>query len=273
MSLDATEVAFVRELVYQRSAIVLDDGKDYLIEARLEPVASAAGFASTNALVGAARSGTAAVRTSVVEALTTNETSFFRDLAPFECLRREVLPRLAKARAAQRTLTIWCAACSTGQEPYSIAMLILEHFPELARWPIRIIATDLAEHVLTRAREGRFQQLEVNRGLPATMMLKYFERQGTHWHIKHDVRRLVEFSQLNLVDSWSRIPPRVDIVFMRNVLIYFDQNTKKTIMQRLGRQIASDGALFLGAAETTLGIDDQWERVPFERTAYSQVRQ
>lgn len=270
MSLDRNAVAFVRELVYRRSAIVLDDEKNYLIEARLQTLAAEKGFGSPGALVDAARVG-APLQTSVVEAMTTNETSFFRDVLPFDCLRETVLPRLVAARAPVRSLVVWCGACSTGQEPYSIAMLIMENFPQLAGWNIKILATDLADHVLERAREGRFRQLDVNRGLPVPYLLKYFERDGAVWQVKPEVRRLIQFGRQNLIESLT-LPQRPDVVFLRNVLIYFDQVTKRSILERIRKAMAADGALFLGAAETTLGVDDGWKRVPVGKAAYYEAK-
>jgi chemotaxis protein methyltransferase CheR len=270
-SVSAGEAAFVRDLVYKRSAIVLEESKRYLIEARLEPLAQEQGFASIDALVHAAKLGEPALQTRVVEALTTNETSFYRDLSPFDCLRKVVLPQLMAARVAKRELTIWCAASSTGQEPYSIAMLIAEHLPELLTWPVRILATDLSEPILARAREGKYRQLEINRGLPATHLLRYFDRVGTEWQLKPELRGRVEFSKLNLIDAW-KIVPRPDVVFIRNVLIYFDNARKRSILERVRAQLAPDGALFLGSTETTMDVDDCWERVAFERTAFYRVR-
>jgi chemotaxis protein methyltransferase CheR len=257
--------------VQRRAAIVIDESKQYLIETRLEPLAVESGFKNIRELVGAARGGQASLQLKLVEALATHETSFFRDLAPFQCLRQNVLPRLAAARVRDRVLNVWCAACSTGQEPYSLAMILAEDFPSLAHWKVRILATDLSGQALARAKAGSYQQLELNRGLPAALMLKYFERQGAHWAVKQTLREKVEFAQLNLIEPWT-LPFTPDIVLMRNVLIYFDQSTKKRILERVRRLLARDGALFLGGAETTINVDDQWDRVPFGKTAYYQPR-
>jgi chemotaxis protein methyltransferase CheR len=203
----------------------------------------------------------------VVEAMTTNETTFFRDVYPFDALRDQLIPELMQRRAAQRQLVIWSGACSTGQEPYTIAMLLREHFPALTAWQVRILATDLSSEVLDRAKTGRYSQAEVNRGLPATFLVKYFRKHGVEWQIVDEIRRMVEFSELNLNEAWSRVPP-CDLVFMRNVLIYFDVETKRTILGKLRRVIRPDGYHFLGGAETTMNLDDMYQRIAFGKTGY-----
>ncbi|MCA9596447.1 MAG: protein-glutamate O-methyltransferase CheR [Myxococcales bacterium] len=270
MSLSPTEADFVRKLVYDRSAIVLDESKEYLIKSRLESLALETGHESIDALLGETRRGTVGLESKVVEALTTNETSFFRDVAPFECLKKNLLPKVLEKRQTSRSLTIWCAACSTGQEPYSISMLLHEHFPNLADWNVRIFGTDISDQVLERARSGRYRQLEVNRGLPATMLIKYFTRSGTQWEVAEHVRKRVEFSNLNLIGEW-KLSRRPDIVFLRNVLIYFDVPTKRKILERVAREMNGDGGLFLGASETTLNVDPQWTRVGCDKAGYYQV--
>ncbi|MCB9582766.1 MAG: protein-glutamate O-methyltransferase CheR [Polyangiaceae bacterium] len=270
MSLSPTEADFVRKLVYDRSAIVLDESKEYLIKSRLESLALETGHESIDALLGETRRGTVGLESKVVEALTTNETSFFRDVAPFECLKKNLLPKVLEKRQTSRSLTIWCAACSTGQEPYSISMLLHEHFPNLTDWNVRIFGTDISDQVLERARSGRYRQLEVNRGLPATMLIKYFTRSGTQWEVVEHVRKRVEFSNLNLIGEW-KLSRRPDIVFLRNVLIYFDVPTKRKILERVAREMNGDGGLFLGASETTLNVDPQWTRVGCDKAGYYQV--
>jgi chemotaxis protein methyltransferase CheR len=269
-SLTQIDATFVRDLLLRRSAIVLDDTKQYLLEMRLEQLAREMGLASVTDLIRQARTTSPKLDHKIVEALTTHETSFLRDLAPFETLRKVVLPATIAARERTRSLTIWSAACSTGQEPYSIAMLVLEHFPALESWPLRIIATDLSEAILAKARSGTFRQIDVNRGLPASFLVRHFERKGADWQIKPRVRAMVEFRQLNLLDPWGSLRP--DIVFMRNVLIYFDTKTKRTILQRVRQVMAPDGALFLGGAETPYGIDEAWDRVAVEKSIYFKVR-
>lgn len=256
---------YIRTYVRSQAAIVLEPGKEYLVECRLAPVARSAGLASISDLVTSLRSKPDnGLHRKVVDAMTTNETSFFRDVTPFDAMRTHVIPELMKRRATQRRLRIWCAASSTGQEPYSLAMLLLEHFPALAGWDVKIQATDIARDILDRARAGRYTQLEVNRGLPAPMLARYFERAGTDWQVREPVRRLVQFSELNLVRPWVGIGT-ADIVFIRNVLIYFDVPTKKEILGRIRSVLTPDGYLFLGSVETTLEIDTSYQRQPIGR--------
>lgn len=269
--LSPDDALFVRALMQKESAIVLDETKDYLLDTRLDKLAKDLAIASVAELVRQARAGAPRICTSIVESLTTQETLFFRDVRPFDALRTQVLPPLIAARQTSRSLTIWSAACSTGQEPYSIAMMFLEHFPDVAKWPVRIVATDLAENALTRARQGRFQQLEVNRGLPAAYLIKYFERSGVDWQIKESVRKMVEFSRLNLLEPWP-LTLRPDVVLMRNVLIYFGADTKRTIFTRLCSVLHPDGALFLGSAESPLSLDPEWDMTAAGNTTWFRPR-
>ena len=268
----ASDFNYIRELVRRHSAIVLEADKDYLIETRLTPLARQAGFASLEALIAALRanSATSTLRNQVVEAITTHETSFFRDFHPFEALKTTVLPELLAKRSSSN-VTIWCAACSSGQEPFSIAMLVREHFPIL-RNRVRIIATDLSGAILARAKEGLYSQIEVNRGLPAMLLTKYFQRQGLQWRIRPEIRQMVEFRQNNLAESWPPIPP-LDIVFMRNVLIYFDLGTKKAILARIRGVLKSSGYLFLGSSETTLNLDAAFEPISMGKSVCYKLRQ
>lgn len=265
MTIHETDFLFVRDFVLARSAIVLEAGKEYLVEARLAPLARDLGLGTIPALVEALRrSPYGPLAVPVVEAMTTNETSFFRDAHPFESLKEQLIPQLLERNRAERAITIWSAACSTGQEPYTIAMTLRENFPQLDSWKIRIVATDLAEHVLTRARAGRYRQFEVNRGLPAHYLTKYFTRQGLDWEVTPDLKRWTEFRALNLIGDWGALPT-FDIVFLRNVLIYFDIETKRKILARVRRQLKPGGWLFLGGAETTLNIDESFRRVAVDR--------
>jgi len=271
-SLATAEFDFVRKLVHEQSAIVLEDGKGYLVESRLSPIARKAGLASLSELVARLQSRRDdALQREVVEAMTTNETTFFRDRHPFDALRDVLLPELLAARAKERRLTIWSAASSTGQEPYSIAMLLREHFPELLTWNVRILATDLNEEVLAKARAGQYGQVEINRGLAAPMLMKYFTRDGLKWIISGDLRRMVDFQQMNLAAPWPTMPP-IDVIFLRNVLIYFDAPTKKRILANARQLLRPDGVLFLGGAETTINLDDAFERMPHEKAAVYRLR-
>lgn len=256
---------FVSSLVHQRAAIVLGPGKEYLVASRLDILARDESLSSHLELIARLRERPDPVLArKVVEAMTTNETSFFRDQNPFEGLARVVLPQLIARRQASRRLSIWSAACSTGQEAYSIWMLLHDRFPELADWDVRILGTDLSGDVLAKARTGRYTQLEVGHGLPGPLLARHFTKDGTHWQIDASARAACEFRQLNLAEPWPAIPP-VDVVFLRNVLIYFDSPTKRKILSRTASVLAPDGFLFLGAGETTLGLEPSFRRVPLER--------
>ena len=263
---------YIRQLVLARSAIVLEAGKEYLVESRLGPLAKVHGFATLDDFADAmAVAAFGTMHRQTVEAMTTNETSFFRDIHPFDALKKTLIPEVLARKAASRQLNIWCAAASSGQEPYSVAMLLREHFPELASWKITFIATDLSNAVLAKARSGRYGQLEVNRGLPAPLMVKYFTKDGTEWVIRDDIRNMIDFRELNLIEKWPLMPV-FDIVMIRNVLIYFDIATKKQILKNIRGVMSPNGILMLGGAETTMGLDDQFERVQVEKgVAYRQV--
>lgn len=253
-------LTYVCSIVRDRSAIELESSKGYLIEARLSPLAKKHGFATATDLIQGVRARKHPnLEKSLIEAMTTNETSFFRDVHPFDALRNTILPALRTSNASRRSLSIWSAACSTGQEIYSIGMLLHEHFPELLPWNVQFVATDLAEEVLARAKAARFSQIEVNRGLPAQLLLKYFRREGTHWQLAEKVASMVAFKQLNLIERWPQLPA-FDVVFLRNVLIYFAPETKKRILQNIRKTMAPNGILFLGAAETTMGLDAAFVR-------------
>lgn len=267
MSLSPEHFRAVSDLVRRESAIVLDEGKEYLVEARLLPLAKGEGFSSLADLVkaiGAAGSGP--LRRKVVEAMTTNETYFFREPDHFELLRTRILPALADRRRAVRRLVIWSAACSTGQEPYSVAMLVKDRMPELHAWQVGILASDLSGEVLSRAREAVYTQAEVNRGLPAANLVKYFERSGTSWRLKPGVKELVRFFELNLAGAWAGIPP-VDVVLLRNVLIYFDAEVKRQILGKVRGLLRPDGYLLIGGAEGLSGAEG-WTRVTHGKTSY-----
>ena len=266
MTIAAETFCFVRDLVRRESAIVLSQGKEYLVESRLLPVAREEGLADIEKLVEKVRQHPhSPVSRRLVEALTTNETSWFRDGDPFAALRDTVVPDLASSRRTTRRLRIWSAACSSGQEAYSIAMTLLDT-PAVAGWTIEILGTDLSSVMVQRAREGRYSQLEVNRGLPASHLVRHFERDGAGWRVNTQLRSMARFSELNLMRPFPTVG-RFDVVFLRNVLIYFDVVTKRDILHRVGRVLAPDGYLYLGAAEMTVGVDDAWERVAAGRSS------
>ncbi|HVY70817.1 MAG TPA: protein-glutamate O-methyltransferase CheR [Verrucomicrobiae bacterium] len=267
MAVTPADFEYISRLAHREAAIVLEAGKEYLVETRLLPLAQAEGFSSLPALVDKLRSEARinGLHHKVIDALTTNETSFFRDYHPFEALRRSILPAILEQRASARRLTIWSGACSAGQEPYTIAMLLLEHFPQLASWTVSIVATDLSPTMLKTAELGSYSQFEVNRGLPASYLVKYFTKQGERWHIKDEVKKMISFRPMNLIQSWPVMPP-LDLVFLRNVMIYFDVPTKKAILKKIGNCLLPHGCLFLGAAETTSNLDPSYQPTPFGKT-------
>jgi chemotaxis protein methyltransferase CheR len=260
-TIGASEFDFVSDLVRREAAIVLERGKEYLVEARLAPLARAAGTGSVTDYVRALRqNGDHRQRWAIVEALTTNETSWFRDPGVFEGLRTELLPRLQSVRSLHHQLRFWSAAASTGQEVYSLAMVLADSLEPGRRH--QILATDISNEVLERAKTGRYSQLEMNRGLPARHLVRFFERSGTGWNVSAQLRRDITFRALNLAVPFVALPT-FDVVFMRNVLIYFDVPTKRSILHRVRQVLAPDGWLVLGTAESTRGIDDEFEAVRF----------
>jgi len=272
MTVGAADFDWIAQLVWQRSAIVLEKGKEYLVESRLAPLARKTGAETVSEFVNKLMSKPdSGLITEVIDAMTTNETSWFRDHFPFNALQSHILPELTSSRARSRSMRIWSAGCSSGQEPYSIAMTALDT-PELAGWKVELVATDLSEEMLDRSRKGEYSQLEVNRGLPATTLVRHFERSGLNWRINQSIRERVEFRSLNLTRPF---PPmgRFDVVFLRNVLIYFDLPTKRDVLKRVRQVMAPDGHLFLGAAEMTMGVDDAWERVPAGRSSVYRIRE
>jgi chemotaxis protein methyltransferase CheR len=258
--MNPSDYEFLSGFLMNSSGLALGPGKEYLLESRLVPLAQSLGLADFDGLVATLRrGGDKTLSQAVTEAMTTNETLFFRDKTPFEELKTILLPPLVEARKASRKLRIWCAASSTGQEPYSLAMLISEAFPFLLDWPVEIVATDISQVMLDRAGEAIYSQFEVQRGLPVQYLVKYFEQHPKGWRIKEKIRQRVSFQKLNLLENFSHLG-RFDVLFCRNVLIYFDQATKRGILERMARMIPGDGYLILGAAETVLGITDAFAR-------------
>lgn len=273
MSVAREEFTFVQQLVRQRSAIVLSDDKDYLVESRLGSLAHKLGLEDAGGLVGQLRSRRDPdLERKVVEALTTNETSWFRDRRPFDVLTRRVFPDIITTNAKTRRIRVWSAACSSGQELYSIAMVLEENFPELRQgWDVQLLGTDLNEEMVRRATAGSFTNLEVNRGLPASLMVRYFLHEGASWTVGPALRDRARFKCLNLAQAWRDLP-RFDVIFLRNVLIYFDTTTKADILERAARQMTPAGALFLGAAETPNGLCNHLVAVPVDGTVYYRAK-
>jgi chemotaxis protein methyltransferase CheR len=252
---------YIAKLVRDRSAIVLESSKAYLVESRLSPIARECGLETIGKLIEKLQEpNSQGLTQKVVDAMTTNETSFFRDLHPFQALKTDILPNLIKARASERVLNIWSNACSSGQEVYSIAMLIKENFPELAGWKVRLVASDLSTKILDKAKAGVFTQTEINRGLPMPLLLKYFGKQGIQWKLNDEIRSMVEFRTINLIETFPTAISQMDIVFLRNVLIYFSPETKSSILTRIRASLRSDGYLFLGGSETTMNLKVKFEK-------------
>lgn len=267
MGISPTDFAFVSDFARTSAAIVLEPGKEYLVETRLASLARDYTDGSLDALVEKLRREPAAsvLRARALDALTTNETSFFRDFHPFEGLRKQFLPELIAARSNTRSLSIWSAACSAGQEPVSLAILLREHFPQLADWSVRILATDISGAVLDSARAGLYTQFEVNRGLPAPLLLKHFKKQEQHWRVNDAIRSAITFEPRNLIEPYPS-NERYDLVLLRNVMIYFDVPTKRKILAAVRARLNPGGYLLLGSAETTMNIDPAWEIVRGENT-------
>lgn len=272
MTINRQEFEYVRDLVRANSGIVLETGKEYLVEARLRPLAERDHSTSVALFIQRLRSGASSVvHRHVIEAMTTNETSFFRDLSPFDTLRKVILPELIHNRANERAFNIWSAACSTGQEPYTVAITIREYFPQLIQWRCRILASDLSSEVLARARTGSYTQLEVNRGMPAMMMVKYFARNRLYWDLRDEIRKMVEFFEVNLTRPLPQLPD-MDIIMLRNVLIYFDVETKRRILDAMRRKLRPDGYLLLGNSETAFGVHDGFERFTQDRSGWHRLK-
>jgi len=262
------EFDYLRRLLKERSGLVLSQDKQYLVESRLMPVARRAGLDSLSPLVhNLKRQNAEPLIVEVVEAMMTNETFFFRDRLPFDHMRDTIVPALMQARAAQKRIRIWCAAASSGQEPYSLAMVLKDMGASLAGWRIDILATDLSAEVLEKAKTGLYSQFEVQRGLPIQLLIKHFTQTGDCWQLSPEIRAMVQFRPFNLLNDFGTLGT-FDVVFCRNVLIYFDQDYKVAVLDRLVRQIERDGYLLLGAAETVVGLTDQFKPYPERRGLY-----
>ena len=257
---------YLAQLVHERSGLVISDDKTYLLESRLLPISRTEGLETIDELVAKLRQPSSeALREAVTEAMTTNESFFFRDKKPFEAFEEIILPYLLKTR--RNSFRIWCAAASTGQEPYSLSMCLKEAQAKLTGWRTEILGTDLSADVLRRAKQGRYSQFEVQRGLPIQMLVKYFTQIGQDWEISSDIRSMVNYRKLNLLDDFTALGT-FDVIFCRNVLIYFDQAAKKAILDRMAKRMSPDGFLVLGAAETVIGITDAFKPLKGQRGLY-----
>jgi chemotaxis protein methyltransferase CheR len=249
----SVDYGYLRELVFGLSQNVLDPSRDYLFETRLTRLLRNQGMTHLEELVEYLKvRKKPALERSIAEAMTINETSFFRDSRPFELLRTDLLPQLIEARRHARSLSFWSAACSTGQEAYSLAMTMLEHFPMLAGWNIRIEGTDICAEVVERAKAGCYHRIEINRGLPARFVVRYFDHAGENWVVKDEARRMCHFRQANLCGPqlpFHRSDDRFDVIFLRNVMLYFSQETRRVLLKNIHRILAPDGVLFLGSSE------------------------
>ncbi len=258
----------LRRLLRERSGLALGPDKQYLVESRLLPVSRRIGVAGLNGLMQRIRQPeNEDLVVQVAEAMATNESLFFRDKIPFDHFRDTIIPSLLASRANQRRIRIWCAAASTGQEPYSLAMAMKEMAPKLSGWQIEILASDFSLEVLEKAKAGIYSQFEVQRGLPIQMLVKYFTQVGEMWQIAPEIRAMVRFRQFNLLHDCSHLGT-FDVVFCRNVLIYFDRQTKIEVLDRIARVIESDGFLVLGAAETVIGLTSTFRPIPDKRALY-----
>lgn len=259
---------FLASMLKDRSGLMLTPDKVYLLESRLTPLARKRGLDTLDALVQKLRlSRDEGLCVDVTEAMTTNESFFFRDNTPFDLFKNHVLPAMEKSRGGQKRLRIWCAAASTGQEPYSLAILLRENWMKWQNWKIEIVGTDICTQVLEKARAGTYSQFEVQRGLPIQMLIKYFTQEGDTWKLNADIRNMVTYRPFNLLNNFVGLGT-FDVIYCRNVLIYFDQNTKKQVLERMRKVLANDGTLFLGAAETVLGITDAFRPVRGQRGMY-----
>lgn len=266
--LEQKDFELFQKLLKEKSGLVINESKNYLLESRLNPIAKEWGLDDINGLVQKMRSfPDPKLVQAVVEAMTTNETMFFRDNNPFDRFIETVLPVLAKRRDGAKKIRIWSCACSSGQEPYTLAMLLKENAAKMPGWNFEIIGTDISSEIVAQARKGEFSQFEVQRGLPINLLMKYFQQDNERWLIKDDIKRMVQFKEFNLLDNMMSMG-QFDVIFCRNVLIYFDEETKSNIMDRLAKQMPNDGFLFLGAAETVLGLSDSFKVPPGVRGTY-----
>jgi chemotaxis protein methyltransferase CheR len=266
--MNSADFEFISTLLKKRSGLVLTPDKSYLLESRLMPVARKNGMKGLEELFQAVRvASEGQLLVDVTEAMTTNESFFFRDTKPFDLFRDYVLPPLIEGRAVKKSFRIFCAAASSGQEPYSLAMILKEAGARLKGWRIDIVGTDISTEILNKARTGLYSQFEVQRGLPIQMLVKYFDKKDEQWQIKQELRDMVTYKEYNLLGDLKPLG-HFDVVFCRNVLIYFDRETKGKVLESIAGLMPPDGTLFLGGAETVLGISDRFKPVPDQRGVY-----
>lgn len=267
MTISSTDFDFVRNYVKSKSAITLEAGKEYLVETRLSSIIISEGLKDISDLVMKMKErADSPLHARVLDAMTTNETFFFRDITPFEVLKKEVIPDLLSRRSPNGPLNIWCAASSSGQEPYTISMVIADNFPSLKTpGSLTFIASDISQQMLAKAKSGLYTQLEVNRGLPAALLVKHFTKVGLDWQIKDEIKRMVDYRMINLSTTFPSLP-QMDIIFIRNVLIYFEVEVKKKILEQIRKVMKPDAYLFLGGSETTFNLDDNFERCDLNKT-------
>lgn len=272
MNIAPEDFNFLQKFIKDESGIVLEQDKKYLMESRLVSIVEESKLESFHELVARIRvSKYSEIAIKVIDAMTTNETSFFRDINPFNSMKNNVIPDVMKKREKEKTLNIWSAACSTGQEAYSLAMIIHENFPSLLNWNLKIYASDISKRMIARGKEGCYSQLEINRGLPAKMLVKYFRQNGHHWCIREDLKKMVEFLIVNLVEAWPMLP-QMDVIFLRHVLIYFDIESRKNILNKIKKILSPGGYLILGVGETTLNIDEEFEGAQIENTIWYRLK-
>jgi chemotaxis protein methyltransferase CheR len=267
MSLPLQDFEYYQKMLYAESGLAIKQDKTYLLESRLNPLIKKLGIDDLGALTNKLRGGDNILKQQVVEAMTVNETFFFRDIHPFDRFRDIVIPKIIENKPAGSTIRIWCAACSSGQEPYSLAILLKENAAKFGNYRFEIIGTDLSSDILDVARKGKYTQFEVQRGMPIQLLVKYFTQEGTDWHLKDDIKKMVRFENFNLLKPMTKYGT-LDVIFCRNVLIYFDPETKAKILAELHARMPKFGFLFLGGAETVVGVTDKFKPYPNERGIY-----
>ena len=266
MTIKSNDFDYISKVIREECGIILEKGKEYLIETRVTPLMRHENLESIESLVKKIKSETRGdLKQALIESMITNETSFFRDIHPFEILNSKIIPELIEKRKAEEELNIWCGASSSGQEPYSLAIIIKNNFPQINTWKINFLVSDISNKNLKRCKSGIYTQLEVNRGLSPTLLARYFDRKGMEWQVKDELRQVMQFQIINLAGSWPKML-QLDLVMMRNVLIYFSLQMRKKVLGKISKLLKADGYLFLGAAETTINLDKNFERIPFNQS-------